>query len=131
VVALKEDQAAMDETIKMRKPDFSKALSEPSGRVVRDEMGNAVWLWSPRGRSTEENLAGAALTLLDDVVASPHSQPAPQLGGGQDPYRTVPRGPRKAAVKRDLRALSKVIVETRRARAAAELAAADNAAKKP
>jgi hypothetical protein len=33
-------------------------------------------------------------------------------------------------VKRDLRALSKVIAETRRARAAAELAAAENAASK-
>ena len=37
---------AVVDTVKMRRPTFKSVDSEPSGRVARDDRGNAVWQWS-------------------------------------------------------------------------------------
>ena len=115
----------MDDTIKMRKPDFSKLLTQPSGRVVRDELGNAVWDWSQRGRETAENLVGAVLTVAEQPGDAERSEAAPQIGGGYDPYGAGPRARSSGHTQRDLRALSRSIEDTRRART---LAAGETAA---
>jgi hypothetical protein len=116
----------MSDTIETAQPDFSEVLRRPSGSIGRDELGNAVWNWSERGLSASENLVPAVLTIVEDSydpsrdgtrveTLQPH-----QLGGGYNPYGAGPRQRRAAHPKTDLRALSKAIEETRRARAAAE-----------
>lgn len=118
-----------DDTIKIRKPDFSKLLTQPSGRVVRDELGNAVWSWSKRGQSAAVNLLGAALTLTEEPAeAARKAAAAPQIGGGYDPYGASAQAKRSVHVKSDLRSLSKAIEATRRAREAAADAATGRSA---
>jgi hypothetical protein len=109
-------------TIETAQPDFAKVMSQPSGCIERDELGNAVWNWSERGLSASENLVPAVLTLAEDTFHGTRVEPLParQLGGGYNPYGAGPRQRRPVHPKRDLRALSKSIEDTRRARAAAQ-----------
>lgn len=130
------------DTIKIRKPDFSKRLEKPSGRVVHDDRGAAVWHWSKDGHESALNLNPAALTLVDDspaaaAAAAPALAPARAatdwsrmtVETGAAPVHKPPRaattpyspasperdaGPRKP---RDLRALSKWIELQRRMKA--------------
>jgi hypothetical protein len=118
----------LEATIEMRRPDFSQALRQPSGRVVRDDLGNAVWNWSQRGRATAENLVGAVLTVAEHPEEARKREAAPQLGGGYNPYGVGPREPRAGHTQRDLRTLSQGIEATRRAHKAAALAASETAA---
>jgi hypothetical protein len=132
------------DTIKIRKPDFSKRLEKPSGRVVHDDRGAAVWHWSKDGHESALNLNPAALTLVDDSPA-PAAAAAPtvvpvladtdwsrmtvETGAAPErrphavatPYSPARHdrdaGPRKP---RDLRALSKWIELQRRMKADSE-----------
>jgi hypothetical protein len=119
--------AAMGDTVETALPDFSKVMRQPSGCIKRDELGNAVWNWSERGLSASENLVPAVLTIVEDTPPGGTGVEAPrqQLGGGYNPYGAGPRQRRPVHLKRDLRALSKSIEETRRARAAAQGVARD------
>jgi hypothetical protein len=112
----------MGDTIEMAQPDFSKAMRQPSGCIERDELGNAVWNWSERGLSVSENLVPAVLTIVEDSIHGTRVDlvPPQQSGGGYNPYGAGPRQRHPVHLKRDLRALSKSIEATRRARAAAE-----------
>lgn len=78
----------MGDTVKIRKPDFSKRLEKPSGRVVHDDRGSAVWQWSRDGHESALNLNPAALTLVDDQPASDSPATADPAAPGatrQDP----------------------------------------------
>ena len=56
----------MVDTIKMRKPDFAAVQDDPSGRVSRDDRGNAVWEWSTRHEDLPVHLEMPSLALEDD-----------------------------------------------------------------
>lgn len=103
----------MVDTANRRKPGFLPLDGQASGRVTRDDLGNAVWKWDGK----REELNGSFHHL---GLAIEGQEPAPEIKvvktrakGGYDPYQ-MPKSPnpvaeKPKAPKRDLRALSKHI----------------------
>jgi hypothetical protein len=103
------------DTVKMRRPPIPAALATPSGRVARDERGNAVWKWSaddPRHAGLE--LAGLS---LDDEPPPPAANVTLRRVAtvkGYNPYESgLLDKPKSPPRKRDLRALSQWIEQRR------------------
>ena len=102
-----------DATIEAKRPDFTRALMQPSGRVVRDELGNAEWEWSESGVRKSVHLAPAALSVLDSPTIVETLKPTQKVDG-YDPYGRTQASKKKAAPKRtDLRELSRQIEQAR------------------
>jgi hypothetical protein len=104
----------MVDTANRRKPGFLPLEGPASGRVTRDDLGNAVWQWD--GKREEVNGSFHHLGL-----AVEGQEPAPEVKiatksrakSGYDPYQTPksanPTAEKPKPAKRDLRALSKHI----------------------
>ena len=99
----------MSDTAKMRKPDFTAALLNPSGRVSHDERGNAVWEWSRN--EIPAHLEHSGLAVADDAPSPGGTAKVDKVAAkvGYDPYQAgmieKPSGPKK----RNLRELSRWI----------------------
>jgi hypothetical protein len=94
----------------MRKPDFTSELLNPSGKVARDDRGNAVWQWS-RGDAPPAYIEHAGLAIDEDVAAPTGSVQINKTAAkaGYNPYETglIERAQRPK--RRDLRELSRWI----------------------
>jgi len=112
----RETQAAIestDTTVEAERPDFTRALMQPSGRVVHDDRGNAEWEWSESGVRKAVHLAPAALHVLDEPTVVEPLKKLPRVDG-YDPYGRTQASKRKATAKRtDLRELSRQIEQAR------------------
>ncbi len=106
----------MGDTIKIRRPELRDQADHPSGRVARDDRGNAVWKWAGHEEELPVDLEMPTLSLADE--------PPLPLGGvrlnkvatrsGYNPYESglIPKkAPRK---KRDLRELSRWIEQQKK-----------------
>lgn len=58
---------SMDDTAKMRRPNFSRRPGGPCGRVEHDARGDAVWVRTREGDSTEPPDT-SALALAEDMT---------------------------------------------------------------
>lgn len=101
----------MSDTAKMRKPDFTSALMNPSGRVERDDRGNAVWQWSRSADDLPPHLEHSGLAVADDAPSPTGSATVNKLAArvGYDPYQTGLIEKNRRPKKRDLRELSRWI----------------------
>lgn len=108
----------MGDTIKMKRPPFPPPAGEdPSGCVMRDDRGNAVWQWKDDD-TLNKALVDSDLSVADDDLSLNGKVKLNIVGGGPnfDPYagalarKEAPERPRK----KDLRELSKWIEMRRR-----------------
>lgn len=108
----------MGDTIKMKRPPFPPPTGEdPSGCVMRDDRGNAVWQWKDDD-TLNKALVDSDLSVADDDLSLNGKVKLNIVGGGPnfDPYagalarKEAPERPRK----KDLRELSKWIEMRRR-----------------
>jgi hypothetical protein len=79
--------------------------ADSSGQIEYDERGQARWKWvteiaqnAPTDRTFDQlkALTNNRLRLLDESQASRDQPPAPQPGGGYNPYETTPKAQRPA-----------------------------------
>jgi hypothetical protein len=104
----------MVDSAKGRKPGFLPLEGPASGRVTRDDLGNAVWEWDGKREETNGSFHHLGLAIEGH-------EPAPEIKvvaksrakTGYDPYQ-MPKSPNPVVekpkpAKRDLRALSKHI----------------------
>ena len=114
----------MVDTIKMRRPVFADTDTGEglqrgvTGRVERDDRGNAVWHWAREAAAAPLEHTGG-LAIVDDERPLPAANVKLNKGavrGGYDPYESGLIERKKVAPKkRDLKELSRWI-EMRRAR---------------
>jgi hypothetical protein len=64
---LNPETDSMVDTAKMRRPKFSRRLGGPGGRVEHDSRGNAAWVRTRKGDSTEPPDT-SALALAEDMT---------------------------------------------------------------
>lgn len=104
----------MVDTIKQRKPDFKAIKSAPSGRVTRDERGNAVWDWAGEREEINGNVEHLGLAV-DDTAALPDATTARGQPAKSEfePYLRDSTGKAQGGKRRDLRALSRHIEQQR------------------
>jgi len=83
----------------------------PSGRVTRDERGNAVWKWKEGREEAQGSVNHLGLSLADDVSTTDTNlganREAPKMGS--NPYQSDAAGKPKSPKRTDLRALSRHI----------------------
>ena len=93
----------------MRKPDFTSALLNPSGRVSHDERGNAVWGWSRN--EIPAHLEHSGLAVADDAPSPAGIATVNKVAAklGYDPYQAGMIEKKSGPKKRDLRELSRWI----------------------
>lgn len=107
----------MVDTAKRRKPGFLPLEGPASGRVTRDDLGNAVWQWDGKREEVNGSFQHLGLSIEDH---EPAPTPAPEIKapksrakGGYDPYQMLksanPTVEKPKPAKKDLRALSKHI----------------------
>jgi hypothetical protein len=106
----------MVDTANRRKPGFLPLENAASGRLVRNDKGDAVWQWD--GKREEENGSFHHLGLAiegHDPPTTPVSPKKPKAkAAGYDPYQKIggaspnPEKP-KPSKRVDLRALSRHI----------------------
>ncbi len=102
----------MVDKAKMKSPAFTKPSSAPSGRVVHDDRGNAVWEWGPNSEpiSDEAHSTLSIATMGSHVLASQHR---PEVSQGHSPYdKPLVKKPAPKS-KRSLRELSNLIEQTK------------------
>jgi hypothetical protein len=73
----------MDDTAKMRRPKFSRRPGGPGGRVEHDSRGNAVWVRTREGDSTEPPDT-SALALADTATVGASSPAKDMTGKSKD-----------------------------------------------
>ena len=88
-----------DKSVKSFRPDLPEELDPadddqlPSGRIIHDERGNAVWKWY--GEDTSSTGMGTGTGVLEHLDANDlkvenlNPSEAFELGGGYDPYNQV------------------------------------------
>jgi hypothetical protein len=104
---------AVSDTHKMKRPQFAPVEdSSPSGCVVRDDRGSAVWKWGSDALSDRVPYP-AGLAVADDTRPAAKTATSKRVAArsGYNPYQydRVERQPTERARKRDLRELSRWI----------------------
>lgn len=111
------EKTTVGDTIKMKRPPFPPPSGEdPSGCVMRDERGNAVWQWKDDD-TLNRALVDSDLTVAEDDLALTGTMKLNIVGSGPnfDPYAGALAKDRKERPrKKDLRELSKWIEMKRR-----------------
>ena len=104
----------MVDTAKRRKPNFAAINASPSGRVTRDEHGNAVWQWGHNREEMHGSVNHLGLSV-DDGPQSPSANAKERTEPpDHNPYDSGPTEQQKRGKQRDLRALSRHIEEQRK-----------------
>jgi hypothetical protein len=99
----------MDDTAKMRKPDLAPGGSASSGRVTRDDKGNAVWQWSGKVDTPTVQVKRLGLSVADDNATLPGRVNIKRVAAsaGIDPYDSGLVEKDAPVKKRNLRELSR------------------------
>lgn len=106
----------MGDTVKIRRLQLAGGDDTPSGRVARDERGNAVWQWSARDQELDPtDLALPPLSIAEEPSLPVGNVRLNKVGAraGYDPYESGLLQKKGAPRKRDLRQLSRWIVQQR------------------
>ncbi len=104
----------MVDTIRMKRPAFPPSDDETSGRVKRDDRGNAIWEWKDE-ETINQRLYHPGLEIAPEEPMGPAGPVArPNREGaksGYDPYGSgmIDKDAKPKPRKRDLRALSEWI----------------------
>ena len=79
------------DTAKMKRPSFGRVRGGPSGRVVHDDRGNAVWQWEHHNEPGR-NLRKSDLEIADtgNVVPEAAQVDASTTVAGYSPYDSGP-----------------------------------------
>ena len=106
----------MVDTAKNRRPRFPADRRDPSGRVARDDRGNAFWQWKANVDEHPVTLKNVELSLVDDGPVGPGAVKVNPVGqrNGYDPYESGLLTKKKRAQKRDLRELSRWIEQQKK-----------------
>lgn len=106
----------MVDTVKILRPDFAVEADNPTGRVARDERGNAVWQWSQDLEVLPFQFDAAKLSVADDAP-SPAGNATVNKAAVKSGYNPYESGliVKKRALKRDLKELSRWIEARKRA----------------
>lgn len=117
------EESNVGDTIKMKRPPFPPPSDEdPSGCVMRDERGNAVWQWKDDD-TLNRALVDSELSVAEDGLSLTGKLKLNIVGDGPnfDPYAGALAKERKERSRRkDLRELSKWIEMRRRAGGSSE-----------
>jgi hypothetical protein len=99
----------MDDTAKLRKPALPPGGSASSGRVTRDDKGNAVWQWSGKVDTPTVQVKRLGLSVADDNVTLPGRVNIKRVAAsaGIDPYDSGLVEKDAPVKKRNLRELSR------------------------
>lgn len=83
----------------------------PSGRVARDDRGNAVWQWKASEDEHPVSLKNVELSLVDEPLLGPGAIKVNRVAArnGYNPYESGLILKKQRAKKRDLRELSRWI----------------------
>jgi hypothetical protein len=108
----------MVDTAKRRKPGFIPLEGSASGRITRDDLGNAIWEWDGKREETNGSFQHLGLSIEGHEPAPEVQVPKSRSKIGYDPYQ-MPKSPNPTAekpkpAKKDLRALSRHIELQRR-----------------
>ena len=105
----------LDDTAEMESPGTVQLRSMVTGRIVRDDRGNAVWKWA-RADGERPRLENSGLTVVDGQPQNPATGQPPSVSGktGYNPYESGLVGKQARARKRDLRKLSQAIEQRHR-----------------
>jgi hypothetical protein len=99
----------MDDTAKLRKTDLARRGTDSSGRVTRDDKGNAVWQWSGKVDTPTVQVKRLGLSVADDNVTLPGRVNIKRVAAsaGIDPYDSGLVEKDAPVKKRNLRELSR------------------------
>src|ERR1700730_18345651 len=100
---------AMDDTAKLRKPDLARRGADSSGRVTRDDKGNAVWQWSGKVDTPTVQVKRLGLSVAEDNATLPGRVNLKHVAAsaGFDPYDSGLVLKDAPVKKRDLREVSR------------------------
>ena len=100
------------DTEKMKRPAFAKPSSGPSGRVVHDDRGNAVWEWG-QNRDPIIDEVQSTLSLATTGSHVPGTRHRADTNHSHSPYdKPLVKKPAPKR-KRSLRELSNLIEQTK------------------